>query len=109
MPDIQLPSADHLTWLEEQRRRLAAFVRRAQRPGGGFGWLTDAGHVDPSRGVELWITARMTHVAALAVLEGDTAYGEVVDHGVATFTPGGLLHDPEHGGWYASVRADGSP
>ena len=109
MPDTPLPSADHLTWLEEQRRRLAAFVRRAQRPGGGFGWLTDDGQIDPSRGVEVWITARMTHVAALAVLEGDTAYAEVVDHGVATFAPGGLLHDPEHGGWYTSVRADGSP
>ena len=100
---------DHLDWLDEQRRRMRGLVRHAQNPGGGFGWLTDDGGLDPDKGVELWITARMTHVAALAVLEGDSASGDLVDHGVATFLPGGLLHDAAHGGWFASVHPDGSP
>ena len=49
---------------------MRALVRRAQNPRGGFGWLTDEGSLDLTKGVELWVTARMTHVAALAVLEG---------------------------------------
>ncbi|KRF40298.1 AGE family epimerase/isomerase [Terrabacter sp. Soil810] len=108
MPDTPLPP-DHLDRLAEQRRSLRALARAAQRPGGGFGWLGDDGRLDPAYGVELWITARMTHVAALAVLEGDASFEPVVDHGVATFAPGGLLHDGEHGGWFASVHGDGSP
>ncbi|MFM6851866.1 MAG: AGE family epimerase/isomerase, partial [Terrabacter sp.] len=96
MADAPPPPADHLDWLDEQRRRMRVLVRRARNPAGGFGWLTDDGDLDPGKGVELWITARMTHVAALAVLEGDTASADLVDHGVATFASGGLLHDPEH-------------
>ena len=108
MPDTPLPP-DHLDRLAQQRRSLRDLARAAQRPGGGFGWLGDDGTLDPAYGVELWITARMTHVAALAVLEGDTSFEAVVDHGVATFAPDGLLHDPEHGGWFASVHGDGTP
>lgn len=59
--------------------------------------------------MDLWISARMTHVAALGALEGDPACGELVDHGVTALLPDGLLHDAEHGGWYASTRPDGSP
>ncbi len=108
MPDTALPT-DHLARLAQQRQSLRALARAAQRPGGGFGWLDDDGRLDDAYGVELWITARMTHVAALAVLEGDASFEPVVDHGIATFAPGGLLHDSRHGGWFASVHADGSP
>ena len=38
---------DHLDWLDEQRRRMRALVRHAQNPGGGLGWLSDDGGLDP--------------------------------------------------------------
>jgi mannose/cellobiose epimerase-like protein (N-acyl-D-glucosamine 2-epimerase family) len=80
--------------------RLLGFARGAVHPGGGFAWLDDTGRPVLDRPVETWITCRMTHVFALASLQGaDT--GELVAHGVAALT--GPLRDSGHGGWYASA------
>lgn len=87
-------------WVRAEPARLLGFARGAVHPGGGFAWLDDAGRPVLDRPVETWITCRMTHVFALAALQGaDT--GELVAHGVAALT--GPLRDPEHGGWYAST------
>ncbi|MEW1955494.1 AGE family epimerase/isomerase [Terrabacter sp. NPDC080008] len=99
----------HLVQLLRGRRLLRTLVGRARRPDGGFGWLSDDGHLLADRGVHLWVSARMTHVAALGVLEGDATCEELADHGIEALVPGGLLHDREWGGWFASVRADGTP
>ena len=40
----------------------------ASRVEHGFGWLDDAGHV-MDRPLELWLTCRMTHVAALRIAQ----------------------------------------
>ena len=61
---------------------------------------------DLDRPVELWITARMTHVAALSVLEGDRDLMSALDHGVAALR--GVFRDAEFGGWFAAVH-NGSP
>jgi mannose/cellobiose epimerase-like protein (N-acyl-D-glucosamine 2-epimerase family) len=106
-PDAVPP--EHLTWLADQRRGLRAFARGAVHPAGGFGRLDDDGRLVPGSGPELWITARMTHVAGLAVLEGDHAYRDVLDHGVAALLPGGVLHDDEYDGWLAAADTDGTP
>ncbi|HEY3482765.1 MAG TPA: AGE family epimerase/isomerase, partial [Streptomyces sp.] len=80
--------------------RLLGFAAAAAHPGGGFAWLDDSGRPVLDRPVETWITCRMTHVFALAQLQGaDT--GERVAHGVAALT--GVLHDAEHDGWYATT------
>ncbi len=100
---------EHLAWLAEQRRGLRAFARGAVHPAGGFGRLDDAGHLAEGSGIETWITARMTHVAGLAVLEGDQSCADLLDHGVAAFAPGGVLADADAGGWYASADASGRP
>lgn len=101
------------TYLTAQRADLLRFLTGAVVPE-GFGWLDEAGAVDPSRPVELWITCRMTHVAALGVLAGEppapggpdvAALRALVDHGVAALR--GPLHDDEHGGWFAAVGPDG--
>lgn len=91
--------------LEQEGERLLAFARGSVHPGGGFGWLSDDGRLDPARPVELWITCRMTHVFALAHLMGRPWAGGLVDHGVDALT--GLLRDPVNGGWWAAVDADG--
>ena len=54
-------------YLAEQRADLLRFMVGARHPL-GFGWLDEAGRLDGSHPVELWITCRMTHVAALGLL-----------------------------------------
>ena len=67
----------------------------------GFGWLTDEGVPDRARPAELWITARMTHVFALASAQGDDRWAAELAHGVTALT----VHfvDPEFGGWVPTL------
>ncbi|MBC7291880.1 MAG: AGE family epimerase/isomerase [Actinotalea sp.] len=102
---------DHLA---AQRADLLRFAAGSEHPH-GFGYLDEDGRVDPERPVELWITCRMTHVAALGALadehpaEGGPTRAELLrlaTHGVAALR--GALHDDGHGGWYAAVHPDGT-
>ena len=95
----------HQQWLAAERARLWDFGRGAVVPEGGFGWLDDAGRVDASRPVEAWVTCRMTHVAALEALAGNSGAVPLLDHGVRALET--TLHDPEHEGWYAAVGPGG--
>ncbi|SEI85645.1 AGE family epimerase/isomerase [Demequina mangrovi] len=97
-----------------QRADLLRFAA-ASANADGFGWLDEDGRLDQTRGTELWITCRMTHVAALGVLAGEHPapggpdagrLGALAGHGVRALRR--RLRDPEHGGWYAEVR-DGEP
>jgi sulfoquinovose isomerase len=92
------PAADHRAWLAAEGNRLLAFGRASLVPGDGFGWLDRDGRLELDRPVATWITARMTHVYALATLRGDQGGPEMVDHGLAALT--GPLADHEHGGWF---------
>lgn len=100
-------------WLAARRADLLRFLPAARRPE-GFGWLDADGRLDPARPVELWITCRMTHVAALGLLAGEAPapggpttaeLAALVDHGVAALS--GPLRDAEHGGWFAAVDDHG--
>ncbi|WP_062464614.1 AGE family epimerase/isomerase [Demequina soli] len=102
------------TYLAEQRADLLRFMTGSRRPE-GFGWLDERGGVDLARPVELWITCRMTHVAALGLLadEPPAAGGpsraelaEIAEHGVRALARG-PLHDAQHGGWFAAA-SDGA-
>ena len=90
--------------LDREADALLAFARGSRVPG-GFGWLDAAGRPDPSRGLPLWISARMTHVFALSALLGRPQDGELADHGVRALAT--TFADPEHGGWWSEVRAGG--
>ncbi|WP_296665887.1 AGE family epimerase/isomerase [Demequina sp.] len=101
-------------YLADQRADLLRFAAGAVRPD-GFGWLREDGTVDEERAVELWITCRMTHVAALGALanEPPAAGGPELQTLLALATHGvhalsGPLRDHDHGGWYAAV-VDGVP
>ncbi len=72
---------------------------------GGFGWLDETGRLQPARPVETWITCRMTHVLALAERYDDAPTSGLVEHGLRAL--GGLLHDDEHGGWFAGADLGG--
>ncbi|WP_395656874.1 AGE family epimerase/isomerase [Nocardioides sp.] len=91
--------------LEAEGDRLLGFARASVHPDGGFAWLDDDGRPQLDRPVELWVSCRMTHVFALAHLQGRPWAAALVDHGLAALT--GRLRDHEHGGWWASVDAEG--
>ena len=77
-------------------RALLRFALGSIRDGGGFHWL-GAGEPLPGRRPQLFLTARMTHVAATGVRLGVPGAGELLDHGTASLL--GLHADAEHGGW----------
>lgn len=96
-----------------QRAELLSWIPRA-RIAQGFGWIGSTGEVDSSRGADLWITCRMTHVAALALLareepstDGPTRseLTEAAAHGVASLS--GPFEDTDNGGWFAAVGTHG--
>lgn len=69
-------------------------------------WLDATGQPDPSKGLELWINARMTYVFALSAILGEPEDLRIADHGVHALRT--LLHDDEHGGWFDDVTLDGT-
>ena len=97
-------TATHRRWLEAETRRLLGFAVGARHPDGGFGWLDDRGDLDLSHPAELWITCRMTHVAALGVLLDEQGQRELLDHGMRALT--GPFLDEVGGGWHAELPAD---
>ena len=90
-------------WAAEEGHRLVDFAR-GSRHRDGFGWLDDAGLIDPGRPVETYITARMTYVFALAHLLGDEDSAELVDHGLTSLST--VLRDEQFGGWFHSTRRE---
>jgi sulfoquinovose isomerase len=92
------PDREHRSWLTAEGARLLDFGRASLVPGDGFGWLDRNGRLELDRPVATWITARMTHVYALATLRGAPFGPDLVDHGVQALT--GPLADAEHGGWF---------
>ena len=110
-PDDALPGRPwrrrqgHRVFLEEELVRLLTFADDPRHPAGGFGWLDGEGRVDRTQPVHTWISARMTHVHALALLHGRPGHAELVDHGVAALT--GPLHTPR--GWVDALPVSGAP
>ncbi|WP_103061675.1 AGE family epimerase/isomerase [Actinomyces qiguomingii] len=74
----------------------------------GFGWLDDVGNIDAERGVQLWITGRMTHCFALGHLMGDPDCTVLVAHGIDRLLDG-PLRDTATAAWLSAVDLDGTP
>lgn len=103
MPHDQARTAstsDAVGWRAEEVRRLLDFGTPSVLPDGGAAWLDDDGRPDLARPVHTWVTARMAHTYALGDLLGVEGCGRLSDQALAGFA--GLLHDDEHGGWFAS-------
>jgi len=98
-------TADELSWLETETSSLVEFARASAHPDGGFAWLDDDGRPLLDHPVELWLTCRMTHVFALAELQGDPTAAALVDHGLEALR--GRLRDGDYGGWFAAVDSSG--
>ncbi|MGW1989352.1 AGE family epimerase/isomerase [Embleya sp. NPDC001921] len=82
-------SPEHVAWLDAECDRLIRFARGSRLAEGGFGWLDDIGRPVADGVVHTWVTARMTHVFALAQLrrDGGAVVGET--RGVATGSAAG--------------------
>lgn len=100
-----LVSPSHARWLEAEMDRLLEFGAASVVDSGGFGWLDNHGKVDRAKGVQLWITCRMTHCFALAALAGRPGAAALAAHGIEALR--GVLHDDDHGGWFAAVGPKG--
>jgi sulfoquinovose isomerase len=92
-------------WRQDQASRLLAFGRGAALPGGGFGWLGADGTLDETQPCPLYINARMTHVYALAHLQGVPGAGALAASGLDAF--GTRYADRVNGGWFSSVDISG--
>ena len=94
-------------WNNEDLRRafdadfdaLVAFASRSKARV-GFAFLRADGQVDLGRPLDARISARMTHVFALAQMRGIEGAAHLVSHGLAALT--GPLRAP-NGSWYAEV------
>lgn len=94
-------------WNNEDLRRafdadfdaLVAFASRSKARV-GFAFLRADGQVDLGRPLDARISARMTHVFALAQMRGIEGTARLVDHGLAALA--GPLRAP-NGSWYAEV------
>ncbi|OLT28596.1 N-acyl-D-glucosamine 2-epimerase [Nocardiopsis sp. CNR-923] len=100
MTASQRSGPGHPAWLRAEERRLLAFAARSV-VADGFGWLDARGRVEEDRPTATWITARMTHVFALAHLRGEEGADRWADHGLAALA--GPLRDAARGGWYEQV------
>ncbi len=97
----------HGLWLSAEFRRLLEFGLQAGLPAGGVGYLDDHGRVDPSQGVQTYVTARMAHVYCLGAMSGIPGCVPVADAALTGLL--GRLVDTEAGGWYHGLCSDGSP
>ncbi|PJM79629.1 AGE family epimerase/isomerase [Bifidobacterium scaligerum] len=106
-PKYSLGTEANRIFMASETYELLKFGTGFPAPNGGSGWLNGDGSLDPSQGVQTWITCRMAHVYSIGALLGYPGAGELVDKALKGLT--GILHDDEHGGWYPQVNEDGSP
>ena len=105
-PRYTLGTEANRIFMASETYELLKFGKGFPAPNGGSGWLNADGTLDPSHGVETWITSRMAHVYSIGDMLGYPGAGELADAALKGLT--GILHDDEHGGWYPQVFADGT-
>ena len=93
-------------WRRAEASRLIEFGRAAALPDGGFGWLGANGEIDVTQPRPLYINARMTHVFALAHLDGVAGADSLAASGLGAF--GSRYADAENGGWFSSLGPSGN-
>ena len=100
-PRYTLGTEANRIFMASETYELLKFGTGFPAPNGGSGWLNADGTLDPSHGVETWITSRMAHVYSIGAMLGYLGAGELADAALKGLT--GILHDDEHGGWYPQV------
>jgi sulfoquinovose isomerase len=110
LPSLMLPasswlrSGPHRRWLDLQGQRLLDFSKPS-RIAEGFAALGDDGRPLSDARADTILTARMTHVYAVAAGRGLPGCAPLAAHGVASLL--GPLRDHAHGGWFEDVARAG--
>ncbi|GBQ49332.1 AGE family epimerase/isomerase [Komagataeibacter sucrofermentans] len=111
LPALMLPAAlwlrlsPHRRWLDMQGQRLLDFSKPS-RVAEGFAALDDDGNLPPPATADSTLSARMTHVYAVASGRGLPGCGPLAAHGVACLL--GPLRDHVHDGWFLTPPTDGA-
>ncbi|RJS91889.1 AGE family epimerase/isomerase [Salinisphaera sp. Q1T1-3] len=94
----------HRLWLQQEGLRLLEFYRASRLPDGGFAPLDVNGALAEGALADTLVTARHTHVYALAAIEGLPGAASLAAHGIRALET--VLRDDEHGGWYQRAPGD---
>lgn len=94
-------SIEHIHWLSAHMRQMMAYGVRSEVPT-GFGTMDADGNVHDQAPVQLYITARMTHIYSLGVLLGLPGCRRLAAHGIHCLRE--YFRDPVHGGWYDAIE-----
>lgn len=100
-------SEENRQYMNSLCEELLNFGHRFPSEGGSSFYLGDDGTPWTDRPRETWITCRMVHVYSIGKMlhhEGSEALAAAGIKGLL-----GELCDKENGGWYAGIRADGTP
>ncbi|WP_245792443.1 AGE family epimerase/isomerase [Bowdeniella nasicola] len=108
-----MPMSQSLPSAVRRHREIAALLAFGfqSRHEYGFGYLGDDAQILTERGIELWITCRMTHCFALGSMLpkdylGDAdpgRYRELAEHGISCLK--NHFHDAEFGGYFSALDA----
>lgn len=71
-PRYTLGTEANRIFMASETYELLKFGKGFPAPDGGSGWLNADGTLDPSHGVETWITSRMAHVYSIGLPCSDT-------------------------------------
>lgn len=103
LPSLMVPTASwlrsttHRRWLDHQGLRLLDFAKPS-RMKLGFGPLDDDGDLSEGAQPDAMLTARHTHVYAIASMRGLPGCLPLAEHGVTALREG--FHDAQYGGWF---------
>ena len=92
-------------WRQAEASRLITFGRAAALAQDGFGWLGAGGEIDGRQPCPLYVNARMTHVFALAHLQGAAGAESLAASGLRALAR--RYADGGNGGWFASIDLSG--
>ncbi|MDU0968358.1 MAG: AGE family epimerase/isomerase [Actinomycetaceae bacterium] len=94
-------SIEHVHWLSAHMRHMMAYGARSEVPT-GFGTMDADGNVHEDAPVQLYITARLTHIYSLGVLMGLPGCRRLAAHGIKAMSE--YFYDPVNGGWYDAIE-----
>lgn len=92
---------EHQRWLSLRLQELLEYGEKT-RVETGFACLDSKGQIDYSQPIQLYITARMTHVFSMGVLMGIPGCRNLADHGIYCINE--YFRDRVHGGWYDAIE-----
>ncbi len=106
-PRFMLDTPENRAYLQELTEELLRFAVKFPSPVGSAYYLKDDGTPWPEKNLDNYETCRMVHCYCLGKFLGFPGSGRLMDAGMKSLL--GEMRDTVHGGWYGSLRPDGTP